>query len=379
MDSLASSRLAITCPAPYYRCSDGLCVLSLTECPTRFPTLHLITEYSRHKPYLQFIQSEQVYHHILSHFQFNTTFRLRSCLRKINLIESACPHDAPFRCASGSCVAKASLCPVILPCSPEYAGNGAIRCPDGRCVSDSKVCNTTSPCPPEAPVLCVGGRGDGQCVANDKLCLLDNGCPVGLPYRCLTGFCNVDAEACNEVSLPNGCSQGTPYKCNDGSCKISPMECGLSNGCPLNSPFLSHQGVCLSSPDGSILSTDSESATNCPKESPILCSDGKCVSSPVNCLSSSICNLLRPLQCNSGSCGTWPQQYPFTELLPEATGKTSLEVTNAIEEQVSNSLCQPIPHCPPDAPLLCANMECVTDYAECRPYIGYEVSSEVKY
>ena len=195
-----------------------------------------------------------------------------------------------------------------------------------------------------------------------------------MPYRCLTGFCNVDAEACKEVSLPNGCAQVTPYKCNDGSCVSSPTECKLSNGCPLHSPFLSPQGVCLSSPEENTISSTDTYSHLCPDQSPILCSDGKCVRSPVECLTSTNCNPLHLLPCNNGRCGTWPHQYPFAEFLPEIATSDRLEVTKAVESRVQNSLCQPIPRCPPDMPLLCANMECVTDYADCRPYIGYEVS-----
>lgn len=373
VSDLASCRISAFCPAPYHRCDDGLCVLSRTECPVRFPTLHLADHYSHHAPFLQFLQTEAIARFIQTHFQFDTTVAYRSCLRKISIRQTLCPHDRPFRCASGVCVTKASLCPTIVPCSPRYVGNGLIRCPDGQCVPDSKMCNSTSPCPSEAPVLCVGGRSDGQCVAAADLCLLENGCPAGLPYRCMNGFCNENAEACDDISLPNGCARVTPYKCIDGSCKQSPTDCLLHHGCPLDTPFRTRHGVCVSTPSADPLLDTYYRESSCPSDTPVLCSNGECVTSPVFCLPSSNCYLLHSRQCSNGECGSWPHQYPFIDFLPKVAGTDTVVVTAEVENRVQNKMCNPTPRCPPDMPLMCANMECVADYANCRPYIGYEV------
>lgn len=42
---------------------------------------------------------------------------------------------------------------------------------------------------------------------------------------------------------------------------------------------------------------------------------------------------------------------------------------------MQNNVCQPIPVCPIDTPILCANMECVSDYSHCRPCDHCEVES----
>ena len=267
-------------------------------------------------------------------------------------------------------MASSVQCPTITPCSSQYIGNGEYRCADGSCTSNIHLCGSENPCPEAAPYLCTEGPFSGQCVTMASLCLNEFGCPVGLPYKCLDGHCAISAATCGVASVANGCDPKTPIKCVDGSCVSDATTCTLLNGCPLLKPFRSSEGECLETP-----STDQQTVS-CPDDNPVLCADGTCVAAPVLCSQSPGCSVLLPNRCATGSCGSWPHQYPFSSFVP-AIGGDGLLVSSYIVNMLQNNVCQPIPWCPPDMPYLCANMQCVMDYSECRPCDGCKV--ETKY
>ena len=97
--------LSYYCPAPYHRCQNGLCVLSLSLCPVTATPISVTTTLNSNHPSLQFLE-ESVNDFITNEFIANGN--------------SACTESAPFLCATGECVTSYSYCPAIRPCSSEY-------------------------------------------------------------------------------------------------------------------------------------------------------------------------------------------------------------------------------------------------------------------
>lgn len=341
--------LSYHCPAPYHRCQNGLCVLSLSFCPVTATPISVSSSLNLNHPSLQFLK-ENVNDFITSEFVANGN--------------SPCSELAPFLCATGECVTSFLYCPAIRPCSSLYLKNGDYRCPDRSCIADSRFCSNSTVCPSSLPVMCLSGPYSGMCVSDDGQCLGENGCPLSLPYRCLNGQCVASQANCMVVSSSNGCPSSSPVRCNNQQCVASLLDCPLVNGCPPTAPFKSRNGNCYASPENDPSFQNNTRAASCSSTVPTRCWDGTCVVSPGYCPSISGCSLSSPIRCASGECKSYPHQYSMESFIGSISGSW---IDEKINDQISNDVCQPTPVCPPDLPYLCADMSCVSDYSACRP------------
>ena len=341
--------LSYYCPAPYHRCQNGLCVLSLSLCPATATPISVTTTLNSNHPSLQFLK-ESVNEFIANEFIANGN--------------STCTESAPFLCATGECVTSYSYCPTIRPCSSEYLKNGDYRCPDRSCITDTRFCSNKTVCPSSLPVMCLSGPYSGMCVSEEGQCLGENGCPLSSPYRCLNGQCATSQAACMIASSSNGCPLATPIRCNNHQCVASILECPLVNGCSPTTPFKSRSGNCYASPENDPSFQNNTRTASCSSTKPTRCWDGTCVVSPGYCPSISGCSLSSPIRCASGECGNYPHQYSMESFIGSISGSW---IDEKINDQITNNVCQPTPVCPPDLPYLCSDMTCVSDYSTCRP------------
>ena len=341
--------LSYYCPAPYHRCQNGLCVLSLSLCPATATPISVTTTLNSNHPSLQFLK-ESVNDFITSEFIANGN--------------SACTESAPFLCATGECVTSYSYCPTIRPCSSEYLKNGDYRCPDRSCITDTRFCSNKTVCPSSLPVMCLSGPYSGMCVSEEGQCLGENGCPLSSPYRCLNGQCATSQAACMIASSSNGCPLATPVRCNNHQCVASILECPLVNGCSPTTPFKSRSGNCYASPENDPSFQNNTRTASCSSTKPTRCWDGTCVVSPGYCPSISGCSLSSPIRCASGECGNYPHQYSMESFIGSISGSW---IDEKINDQITNNVCQPTPVCPPDLPYLYSDMTIVSDYSTCRP------------
>lgn len=360
-----SSECALSsfCPAPFKRCSNGLCVLSLTLCPVVFPTLSLPQSLNSNEPHLRFIRFDDISFFVRT--QYNSGFDDVHEMRVTNSTV-LCPSSRPFLCATGDCVVSSDYCPVITPCSTKFFNNGDVRCLDRSCTYDQRTCTNVTVCPDYLPYMCRSGSYSGMCVLREDLCLNEDGCPYERPYKCMNGDCVKNKNACYTHSIGNGCPPATPYKCVTKECVANREECSLVNGCSPLTPFKSRSGLCYRSPQDDVLYEENKGNTTCPSTKPFQCWDNTCVTSRMECPLRNGCSIDKPNRCASGECAGFLNQYPYKYFVP-ALEVIDPVITESINSQKISSVCSATPVCPPDQPYLCANMDCVGDSSLCQP------------
>lgn len=160
------------CPANHFRCFDGQCVKTLTQCPDV----------------------------------------------PCSAFETANGDKLTYKCPDGSCARTREQCPPIPACDRhdpfEHTGEGrdSKRCPDGTCIASCDEC--------AAVEECSFGRTrcpDGRCY---RECPPFHGCPVDKPFECPNGNC-----VAAEVQCYQGCGP-KEHKCYDGDeCQPFSTDC----------------------------------------------------------------------------------------------------------------------------------------------------------
>jgi hypothetical protein len=177
-----------------------------------------------------------------------------------------CDQENPIRCEMNTCTDDSSQCSIKTKRCPI----GYIMCTNGDCKTSEYLCDNFE-CPKNKPYLCK----EGVCVHDKKLCdKPDNGCPYNAPKKCPNGTCVKEKDKCAEFK----CGEGLK-KCDDGSCieDVENSECPLFNGCYRDRPFKCADGSCIN-PE-----TSSCPLVFCPINYPFRCPNGYCVAKSSDC------------------------------------------------------------------------------------------------
>ncbi|KAK8797361.1 hypothetical protein WA158_004569 [Blastocystis sp. Blastoise] len=233
-----------------------------------------------------------------------------------------CLPSNPFKCHTGECTTDPSKC--IVSYNPSNTKTQSLfQCPDGSFATSFKMCRTQSFCSALFPYKCA----DGTCVArasdeSSPRCPANTMCPSSSPYLCSDGTCSISFSLCPYVSscslddrtcsdltcvrkeFPcvytlDVCPVGRPIKCPDGTCVGNGYFCKLSY-CLDYSPYPCAFGNCVSKP------------SLCPSytcdNNEIQCWDGSCALSYDICPPVPSCPRLTPTRCYDGSCVETPSE-----------------------------------------------------------------------
>ena len=374
-----------SCPIPNCNpetpvmCSNGLCVISSSNCPSIDSSLT-----SEDKTMFMCADGRFV--------KYGEKCKpLNNCANGFS------------RCPDGSCRVDITICPNANTCP-----NKMMRCDNGSCSSEIKTCLNTQGCPNSYPIKC---PLNGLCVVSINDCQnLDsqfpasNGCDLINKYKCSeNGACvNTDPDIKNsnntdicvtpvcepgmflcynngkcinekdKRSKTDGCSKWgfscpivTPYQCADKSCKLNALECINQIGCAFKNNTRGIDGNCYKYPNLISFSYNDKSTSpvriQCPDYKPFICIDGSCVQkrefcsvfkcpddkkeicpdrtcrSDKNLCSNIICPSKNPILCRNGNC------------------------VNTIYDCADN-------FCPNDLPIRCASYECTNSRLDCILY-----------
>ena len=265
--SLAECPKYQTCGANRISCPDGTCALSFDECNT-------IVTCSDSKPFLCYDNSckKQITdcpeptkcskNEILCPNGACVSYR-QNC----KLFEP-CETSSPVRCENNICTNDFSRCPQ----SSNKCPTGYVQCTNGDCKTSEYLCDEFE-CPKNKPILCK----EGVCVHDKSLCdNQENGCPYNAKHKCPDGTCVSDEIKCSDDTHKFECKEGQK-KCVDGSCIKENLECPLINGCYKDRPFKCADGTCIN-PD-----TTTCPLVFCPFERPYKCPNGYCVEKSSDC------------------------------------------------------------------------------------------------
>jgi len=361
------------CPAwRPYRCADGYCAVSSTQCP--------IIPYS-----VDMLQPVSV--------------KMSSSRRSSLGLPNGAELELTVRCADGSMVAFSAQCPTLRPCT-----GGKVRCDNGQC---RDFCPATNPCLTRFPKIGTIQGGvrcaTGHCAPSDSMCMdiattsdPAAGCPKAAPLKCTTGLIGKCVSSTVDCMDPQGV-QGE--KCWDGSIKELGEPCPAFNGCPGDKPFLCAGGECRATPDcpaGSPSDSCSQPGyfrcpngqcqpswsscklTNgCPVNTPIRCASGGCAAKratleqgPDECPAIVVCDANTPYKCADQSCVSSPSFCRPLWPCPPAAGQACPglgAIASCIDTtgMMSNSTCPVGLACPPTSPVLCGDGRCTTSVAQC--------------
>ena len=349
-----------SCPSGMsYRCSDGTCRKTATDCPTI----------------------------------------------------SVCPTDLPIKCLDNSCRASLDECPTFQSCGAK------VSCPDGTCAKNFTKCNTVVTCLSSKPYLCYDnsckaqlsdcpkppncGKNkvlcpNGECISSRQNCKIFDPCEEDNPIRCEMNTCTDDSSQCSNknkrcpigyIVCPNGdcktsekycdefqCPKNKPYFCKEGVCVHDKNLCDIAdNGCPYNRPEKCDNGSCVKQrsecqefkcgeglkrcPDGSCIEDKDEVEcplkNGCYKDRPFKCADGSCINPETSTCSIVFCPINYPFKCPNGYCvsksSDCPTDLSSSELSDCGDGLIMCVDGRCVE---SSDYCRP-------------SFECETGYSKC--------------
>ena len=356
-----TERGGTTCPQ--YRCYDGTCVASIELCPT-----HPYCGEDKIKCWNGACVSD--ISECLSTNDLETcpsTLNYRcpdgTCRKSASDCStiSVCPPHLPIKCFDNSCRANINECPIYQSC-----GSKKKSCPDGTCASSFEECNTVVTCTSSKPFLCYDNLckpilsecaepphcsknevlcPNGACSSSRQNCKFFEPCDANNPTRCELNTCTNDVRECesNEkrcpigyILCPNGdckrseylcdefqCPKNKPYFCSEGVCVHDKALCDNPvNGCPYNMPYKCASGNCVEKekdcedfscsegkilcPDGSCLDETKKGecplANGCYKDRPFKCADGTCINPETSTCSIALCKISKPYKCPNGHC-----------------------------------------------------------------------------
>lgn len=334
-----------------YRCPDGSCVASYTNCPSNSAPIC---------PNNQVMCSD-------GNCQASASLcpcgpGLQRCPGTTACVATCpavplCPLTAPIACTdasgvkTGECRAQQSDCPSPLVCTP-----GTRLCPDGiSCAYDLGKC-TVHPTCSGSKVQCA----NGQCVDSLADCPTSTTCPAGQVVCASDGSCQTSASKC---PAQYECYEPTSVRCSDGSCRATANDCPSSVTCPVGYVKCSN-GACAAS------LSECLPMFNCPL-SMLQCPDGTCSNSTVLCPTEPSCPSTLPVLCSNGQCVSTaalcnlPQACPTTSagspyLCPSGACVSYSSNTSAIANCPTQTVC------PADTPVRCSYGACVKSASDCN-------------
>ena len=407
------------CPpnAPF-RCSNGLCAVSFTECVV-IPRVS--TEICSNNTEAIFCADGSC------RFSGDQCPHTKTCIgTNVRCLDNTCADSAdkcgastflntcpvafPKYCPSASiCVRSNDVCPAAgLSCPAGYTkrasglcsvttvadspvngcpstGDLSKKCPDGTCVKALSDCKLGNGCTKAAPILLASGLcsadedatstpitcdhkcADGRCPPSGDVgdCLAAyGGCTLDKPYRCpFTRECSKYAAYAGiagglnqtDFCTPRPVCDGLlPVRCADGSCVALNQHCRPILPCP--------RGYVLNYDGRTCVDENKEQVRRCPPGAPALCSDGSCRASPSQCPEHSFqstCSARRDglnFACNDGSCRRSPRDC-MSVSMKALLGEGDL-FFNFTRDPVESDAC-------PGTWTMCPNGDCVADVASC--------------
>ena len=241
----------VTTKCNQFRCFDGTCVSSMELCPT-----YSFCGEGNVKCWNGACVAtiEECRSSILDDCPKDFNYRCpdgscRTSLSDCSTI-TVCPSHLPIKCFDNSCRASLAECPKYQTC-----GANRIYCPDGTCALSFDECNTIVTCSDSKPFLCYDNSckkqitdcpeptkcskneilcPNGACVSYRQNCKLFEPCETSSPVRCENNICTNDFSRCPQSS--NKCPTGY-VQCTNGDCKTSEYLCDEFE-CPKNKPIL---------------------------------------------------------------------------------------------------------------------------------------------
>ena len=351
-----------TCPQ--YRCYDGTCVTSIELCPT-----HPYCGKEKIKCWNGACVSdisECLSTNDLEACPNDLSYRCPdgTCRKSSSDCStiSVCPSHLPVKCFDNSCRASIDECPAYQSCGSK------VSCPDGTCAKSYEDCNTVVTCTSSKPYLCYDNLckpilsecaepphcsknevlcPNGACSSSRQNCKFFEPCDADNPTRCELNTCTNDVNECENnnkrcpigyILCPNGdckrseylcdefqCPKNKPYFCNEGVCVHDKSLCDNPlTGCPYNLPEKCSNGACVKNknncpdficgegmtqcPDGSCIEKTDTSESECPlengcyKDRPFKCADGTCINPETSTCSIVLCQISKPYKCPNGHC-----------------------------------------------------------------------------
>lgn len=346
------------CPIPIcpssqpYRCENGLCVTTLSSCPSEY-------KHSEENQKLVICADST-----LAHF-FDECKPVFDCL-----------GTDTVRCGDGSCRVDKLYCPMEN--STNYLDTcpkGTSRCNNGACSNEDGECLLSNGCyeSSENQYKCIS---NGACVKDEDECEelslkfnLANGCPNEYPVKCLkTKKCVTTELECEK--LEDGCDQDK-MMCSDGSC-------GTFIECRFVDPECSYDGrnfTCLGESAASCADEFKHcyNKHNCQIDTPFRCLSGDCKKYPFNLLASENensdyceigikCPEYKPYLCLDGSCVEKTSFCKSLESCPDENQYRCFDRTCADSQRTCETKHN---KCPGLNPILCPNGNCVSDIVDC--------------
>jgi hypothetical protein len=292
-----------------YRCDDGLCVKSLSQCPA-------------------------------------------------NLVSnSVCSTPgATFQCADGKCVKDSYHCSTVKLCGSGTLEADKIRCLDGTCAPSDSLCSVKTDICRTGYSMCRSGVDSGRCLPTGTCRSISSGCPAGLT-RCENGECLASPSDCSSLQTSPCAGSPSSVKCWDGSCSAVAASCPASNGCDHTTPFRCSLNSKL---PGTCVKDSSECGTTPVGACAVKCLDGSCATSAENCLLPNRCSLSSPIRCMDGTCAAFGKCNAVVACPPDAPFKCADGSC-----QGAKNLCKYLIPCPASKPYRCTDLSCVVTSSEC--------------
>ena len=261
---------------------------------------------------------------------------------------------------TGQCRFSLSACPSPAVCPPGYA-----LCPDlVSCASSNATCSDWAALdgagawtPVTASVALEITAGpfrcpDGTYVAQFSDCSTPKTCAAG-QVLCLTDqSCQASAAQC---PAPYTCYGANSFRCPTGECRSSAADCPASITCPL--------GYLRCDNDGCVTALSQCLASfNC-SASQVRCSDGSCAPNLLLCPATLTCPLSAPVSCSDGSCAASAQYCPSPSACPSALNGALCPDGSCVQ---SGAVCSTGHACPMETPVLCDDsVTCTSTYSLC--------------